>query len=123
MLKIAHGKTFPSSLSPVMYILHRNKQWMPSIDILHHAQMLYSFNSFVTNYITLGYQFSEICFRIRVLNYTGKITFMLHWNGKARENIKCSQDQRQNLFHTVNLNWFYCSMLDNFLVANIKRNR
>lgn len=29
---------------------------------------------------TLGYQFNELCSRIRVLNYTGKITFMLQWN-------------------------------------------
>ena len=29
---------------------------------------------------TLGYQFNELYFRIRALNYTGRITFMLQWN-------------------------------------------
>lgn len=37
---------------------------------------------------TLGYQFSELCFIIRVLNYIGKVTFMLQWNWKAEEKNK-----------------------------------
>ena len=36
---------------------------------------------------TLGYQFNELGFR-RVLNYTGKMAFMLQWNWKAGEKCK-----------------------------------